>query len=103
MGQIMKKVLCSLLAVLMIAGAVPVNAIAFELEKVGESIPAEEEVAVPEVEESLNAPKNGEYETMATPQYTITDTQMEECRCTCRWEKGGRRDRRRERNREMHS
>ena len=78
MGQIMKKVLCSLLAALMIAGAVPVNAIAFELEKVGESIPAEEEVAAPEVEESLNNPKNGEYETMATPQYTITDTQMEE-------------------------
>ena len=41
----MKKVLCLLLAVLMIAGAVPVNAIAFELERVGESVSGEEEVA----------------------------------------------------------
>ncbi|MBQ4546680.1 MAG: InlB B-repeat-containing protein [Oscillospiraceae bacterium] len=75
----MKKVLCSLLAVLMIAGAVPVNAIAFELEKVGESIPAEEEVAAPEIEESLNEPQNGEYETMATDSRAkISDAEIAE-------------------------
>ncbi len=79
MGQIMKKVLCSLLAVLMVAGAVPVNAIAFELEKVGESIPAEEEVAVPEIEESLNEPQNGGYETMATDSRAkISDVEIAE-------------------------
>lgn len=71
MGQIMKKILCSFLAVLMITSAVPVNAIALELEPIGEI------VDIPEIEESLNNPKNGEYETMATPQYTITDTEIE--------------------------
>ncbi|MBQ2899915.1 MAG: InlB B-repeat-containing protein [Oscillospiraceae bacterium] len=74
MGQIMKKVLCSLLAVLMIAGAVPVNAIAFELEKVGESIPVEEEVAAPETEEIER--EAGTFS--ATAPEKVTDTIIEE-------------------------
>ena len=82
MGQIMKKVLCSLLAVLMIAGAVPVNAIALELEKVGESIPAEEEVAVPEADDEIVFEEiEHEAETLAATTTTpekVTDDIIEE-------------------------
>ncbi len=76
----LKKMICSLLAALMVITAVPVNAIAFEMEQIGESIDAEENIVASDVEEDIFFEEfEHEAETLeATTPKTVTIDQAEE-------------------------
>ena len=88
-SKYLKKMICSLIAVLMVITAVPVNAIAFEMEQIGESVDAEENVVASDVEEDIFFEEvEQEAETLATTPAKVDDAIVAERLATLKKLKG---------------